>query len=634
MPSLDNNLLDDQLLLDGSVTFSDGQYSDTSAVAAPENSICSGLNVDFNSTGGLVTRVGTSSVVGFTVTGSWESQVSQWQLLSSYFSATYTAPIRDVFYYSSPGFERVAFTDGGTSPTCIKLTGELIGTSALPSSTHDENVYFAQLTDKLYYCDAVNPLRYIVVSSATTSPITAGRVMSVEMVEKGRGYTTAPAVTIAASTGSTAVLLSHLNPDGEVGRITVSNQGTGYSSDITLTVAAAPAGGVRATAIAHLSETPLKAKFLVSHTSRLFCASDDSSSTTDTVYVSDILDGEAWSLISNSVRIGGGEGDPITALFSWFGYKLLVFKQRSVWVVNADPAQDVGDWTVELITNSTGCVAHKTVRMVGNDVFFLSVNGVESLSTIQNGAQTGLSLPISTPIRDAIEAINQTYASRSSAIYYRNRYIISFPTVSADISDTYVYNTVQKAWSGGWSGWRPRSYVITSFGGKPRLSFGDESGSLLTWNDYFAQSSLNESHFTDAGIAYPSTVITKPYNFGEFYGDKFGYQVMFELDNTFQNPQPVEFFQFANLDISNFEIITNDEYTINTQDSFYISTQQSRLFPPTTIPALKSLYRKSFNIQSRGRFAEAQFSATTPSGRLSLHSVKASAFSDTIRPEV
>jgi len=634
MPLLDNNSLDDQLLLDGSVTFSDGQYSDTLSVAAPENSMRLGLNVDFNSTGGLVTRVGTSSVVGQTVTGSWESQVFQWQLLNSYFSAAYAAPIRDAFYFSSPGYERVAFTDGSTSPTCIKLTGELIGTTALPSSTHATNVYFAQLTDKLYYCDGVNALRYVNVSSSATAAITAGRVVSVEMVEKGRGYTTAPAVTIVASAGSSAALLAVLTPDGEVGRITVTTQGTGYSPDITLTVAAAPAGGVRATAVAHLSETPLMAKLLVSHTSRLFCASDDASSTTDTVYVSDILDGEAWSLISNSLRIGGGEGDPITALYSWFGYKLLVFKQRSIWVINADPSQDVGDWTVELITNSTGCVAHKTVRMVGNDVFFLSINGVESLSTIQNGAQTGLSLPISTPIRDAIETINQAYASLSSAIYYRNRYIISFPTVSADISDTYVYNTVQKAWSGGWSGWRPRSYIITSFGGKSRLSFGDETGALLTFNDYFTQSSLNESHFTDSGVSYPSTVVTKSYNFGEFYGDKLGYQVMFELDNTFANPQSVEFFQFSNLDISNFEIITNDEFVINTQDSFYISTEQSGLFAPASIPADKTLYRKSFNIQSRGKFTETQFSATTPSGRLSLHSVKASAFSDTIRPEV
>jgi hypothetical protein len=52
-----------------------------------------------------------------------------------------------------------------------------------------------------------------------------------------------------------------------------------------------------------------------------------------------------------------------------------------------------------------------------------------------------------------------------------------------------------------------------------------------------------------------------------------------------------------------------------------------------SVPARATHFVKAFNMLSRGKFKEVQYLATTSCGRLSLHAIKGSAFSDTINPE-
>lgn len=629
MPQLDNNSIDDQLLLDGSLSFALGQYSHSRASNVPENGFYSAVNMDYDATGGIVTRVGVSQVVGNVLTTNWEDVSTVWNSVPQLWGDTFIAPVRDAFYFDSSVGEYIVVADGSNQ---IKFSSETAITSLVSSSSYSgENVYFAQLTDRLYFCDGVGNLQYITAAQTLTA-IGSGRITSVEVTGNGSGYTTVPAVS-ASGGGSGATFTAVLTANGSVGSITVTSQGSGYTSGVILTVAVST--GVTATAKAHLSQVPPTPKLLISHTNRLFCATAVVADS-DTVYVSDLLDGEAWSLIANSIRIGGGDGDPITALYPWFGYKVLVFKERSVWVIEANPSQDVSDWTVQLVTNSTGCVAHKTVQQVGNDVFFLSREGVQSLSTIESGAQTGISLPISVPVNDAIGTINKSYYSRCSAIYYRNRYILSYPTTAATIDAALVYNSMQKSWSGIWSGWAARAYFKSAFGGRIRMNFGSESGSVFTWQDYVEGDSLNNSHFTDGGVAYASSVLTKSYNFNEKYSDKFGYQVQFNLDNTLEIDQLVNFYYLKDLTSANNLFLTQNNSSLQLESgSGDITTEAiDSISSGVSIPSGELLFRKSYNLLSQGRFVESQFKITTDSGRLSLHSVKTSAFADTIRPQL
>lgn len=631
MPLLDNNSLDDQLLLDGSLSFAAGQFSHSRGSNVPENGLYNAVNMDYDASGGIVTRVGVSQVVGNVLTTNWEDVSTVWNSATQLWGDSFVAPVRDAFYFDSSAAEYIVVADGSNQ---IKFSSETAITSLVSGSSYSgENVYFAQLTDRLYFCDGVGNLQYITPAQTLTS-IGAGRITSVEVTANGSGYTTAPTVT-ASGGGSGATFTSVLAANGSVSSITVTAQGSGYTSGVILTVQAAPGSGVTATAKANLSQVPPTPKLLISHTNRLFCATAVASDS-DFVYVSDLLDGEAWSLIANSIRVGGGDGDPITALSPWFGYKVLVFKERSVWVIEANPSQDVSDWTVQLITNSTGCVAHKTVQQVGNDVFFLSREGVQSLSTIEAGAQTGISFPLSVPVNDAIEGINKSYYSRCSAIYYRNRYILSYPTTAATIDGTLVYNSIQKSWNGTWSGWAARTYFRSAFGGKVRLNFGSESGNAYTWQDYIEEDDLTSTHFTDGSVAYASSVITKSYNFGEKYSDKFGYQVQFSLDNTLNTDQLVYFFYLRDLTSANNLVLTQGNSSLQLESGLGEITTETiaSISDGVSIPSGELMFRKSYNLLSQGRFTESQFKITTDSGRLSLHSVKTSAFADTIRPEL
>jgi len=82
-----------------------------------------------------------------------------------------------------------------------------------------------------------------------------GNLDNIEIINGGSGYTVAPAVTIEAppssSTGITATATSTIT-EGVVTAITLDVAGTQYENTPTITIAAAPAGGVTAKAKANL----------------------------------------------------------------------------------------------------------------------------------------------------------------------------------------------------------------------------------------------------------------------------------------------------------------------------------------------------------------------------------------------
>jgi hypothetical protein len=426
-----------------------------------------------------------------------------------------------------------------------------------------------------------------------------------------------------------------MGPGGRVVDISVTDEGSNYDSGTSISLTAAPSGETDAEAEPRVSASPSQPKLLVSHSNRLFCTTADTSLPGDTLYASDLLDGESWDRLGNSIRIGGGDGDPITALLPWFGFKMLVFKERSVWTVDANPAQEVGDWEIKLINNRIGCIAWRSAQQVGPDVFFLSRDGVRSLSTIESGAQTEISSPISSPINDIIERITKDSAHKSCAVYYRNRYLLAVPIDGGSLPTyTLVFNAEQKSWSGYWTGWTPSSFVVSAFGGEIRLMFGDDSGKLSTWLDFVAERDANESYYLDQTVEYETEFVSRAYNFKEAYADKLGYQVEYDLDNTFENTQTVGFHYVTDMKDLVSSILTESDEPISTEGGGVLSAESSpTVLESVSVPAGATHFVKAFNMLSRGRFKEVQYTATTSSGRLSLHAIKGSAFSDTINPE-
>jgi len=640
MPQFDNNLTDDPIALDGDVSFSGGQASNIRKNVIAEGAFDVGQNVDFDTFGNATTRRGVAQLLGDSVDEIWGTTfTAEWQDITEEWSATLVGSVLKIAYYDVPADEQIILANHNTDDDSRKIlvvgeTGAIADTDGT-FSADAVDVYFAQLSDRMYFCDGEGALQY--VTSASSSTITAGKVTSIEITDEGLGYEAAPA--IAFSSGLAAAT-ARLGYGGRVIDVVVDTPSSGYSltAPPTITFATGTADPV-ATGIAHLSQIPSQPKLLVSHTNRLFCATNDTTSDPipppDTLYVSDVLDGESWDLLGNSIRVGSGDGDPITALLPWFGFKLLVFKERSVWSVDANPAQAVADWEIKLINNRTGCIAHQTAQQVGPDVLFLSRNGVISLSTIEAGAQTDISSPISAPINDYIERINKTHIGKACAVYYRNRYMLSVPLDSSTTPDTtLVFNAEQRSWSGFWVGWEPRSFAVTAFSGKIRMQFGDNCGKLYTWLDYVDENVATESEYKDQTTNYETKLLSRAYNYKEIYADKLGYQVEFDVDNRFGNDQLVSFFYVNQMEGLANHILLESGDALLAEDGKFLQTEVvGTLERDVAIPPRNTHFTKAYNMLSRGKFKEVQYMAVTSSGKLSLHAIKSSAFPDTINPQ-
>ena len=496
----------------------------------------------------------------------------------------------------------------------------------------------------MFYSDGLGTLKY--VSSANLDSSTAaGKISRIDVINQGNNHGTIPTITVAAPpSGITATATAVVANDGNLVFITITNPGSGYTTAPAITIS--PAASSHAKAFVSLTP-PAKPIFLTTHTNRLWCVSADTAIQPDTLYFSDILDGESWDPLG-SIRIGG-DGDPIKGLYSWFGYQLIVFKERSIWSVNADPTQDAADWTISLISGNIGCSSHRSIAAVGPDVFFFSRDGIRSLQQIQAGTQTSVGLALSSPINDLISRINKTKLDLCDGVFWNNRYLLAVPFVteepaivgleseyalltenSVDIAlegalnennAVIVYHSLARSWLGYWDNWIVNDFIPTSFGTfGPVLMFAGDivsvsagAGQVWSFNDYLTNTRLDpvsSSAYTDGGADYQSTVITKAYNLSEPIPDKIGYSVQFAFDNPYTTATTTAAVSLAK-DMSD---------TFVTLDSALAITSSQK-------------FLKAYNLISQGRWNTLQFKVTADAGRLSLQSTILSGFVDSVRPQ-
>lgn len=651
MPFQSTDALDDQMLLDGSTGFSTGVISATRPDAIPATSMESAINMDYDDFGNLVTRLGSVSLAGNSISANWEDVITNWEATTSNFGSNLpvNASVFSGFYFDTAASERlvIAVNDLSTSTKSLYFGSPGVSYNQITGSTLDaaaSYVYFAQLNDKLFYSDGIGTLKYV-SSSNIYSTITAGKISRIDVINQGSNLSTIPSVTISAPTsGVTATAEAVVSGDGNLVAVTITNPGSGYTTAPSVSIG----GGGGAHAVAYVSLTPPnKPLYLTVHTNRLWCVSGDTSIQPDTLYFSDILDGESWDPLG-SIRVGG-DGDPIKGLYSWFGYRLIVFKERSIWAVDADPTQDPADWSITLVSGNIGCSSHRSIAAVGPDVFFLSRDGIRSLQQIQAGTQTSVGLALSSPINDLISKINKTKLDLCDGVFWNNRYLLAVPFVtegpailgleseyalltenSIDISlegalnennAVIVYHTLARSWLGYWDNWVVNDFIPTSFSNfGPVLMFAGDivsvsagAGQVWSFNDFLPNSRLSpvaSSAYLDGGSNYASTVVTKAYNLGEPIPDKIGYSIQFAFDNPYTEQNTTAALSLATNMSGNF----------------------SSLDPALTITNSQK-FLKAYNLISRGRWNTLQFKVHTDGGRLSLQSTILSGFVDSVRPQ-
>jgi len=188
---------------------------------------------------------------------------------------------------------------------------------------------------------------------------------------------------------------------------------------------------------------------------------------------------------ANVLDIRKNDGDKITAL-GVFQDVLIVFKERSIFQVTFDSS---GNPTVTPVTYATGCVSHKSVVNIENDISFMSREGHRVLGNEPQFFTAIRTQVLSIRIQPSMDAINKQYYSRCNGIYFDNKYILAYPVGSSTISKTMTYDRRFQAYS-LWTNFNAQAMVryIDTFNNED-LYFLDDGGTQVykrvtgTYND-------------------------------------------------------------------------------------------------------------------------------------------------------
>jgi len=166
-------------------------------------------------------------------------------------------------------------------------------------------------------------------------------------------------------------------------------------------------------------------------------------------------------IFGKSRLIQGGD-DKVMGIFSFTEDKLLVFMRDSIYSFTSTTS--LKNMVKTLLTQELGLVARKSVVQVGNQLLFLSDNGVYGLSFQDLYNLRGNDRPLSEPIQGTIDTINKAASHKSVAVYFDNRYYIAVPTGNSQLLNTIlIFNFLNGQWES-----------VDTVGSKSRYSFTND----------------------------------------------------------------------------------------------------------------------------------------------------------------
>jgi hypothetical protein len=178
----------------------------------------------------------------------------------------------------------------------------------------------------------------------------------------------------------------------------------------------------------------------------------------DQVAISDYLDADVYDPFWQSFRAGAGGSDYIVAVHPWVEGSALVFARKSIWLATlaqfpstdgASFAIDTAVAKLELITDEIGCSARNSIATAGRYVFFLSDAGVYRLDTQLDLKLRGDTKPLSDPVADQFERIDQSKVQRAFGLWHNNRYTLAVPTIDSpdETNDLVItYSALNDQW--------------------------------------------------------------------------------------------------------------------------------------------------------------------------------------------
>lgn len=239
----------------------------------------------------------------------------------------------------------------------------------------------------------------------------------------------------------------------------------------------------------------------------------------DEVLISDVLDAETYDPLLKSFRANVGSNDELVAIHPYADGQALVFGRKSIYLasiaiandgISIDPAAS----SLQLLTNEIGCVSRHTIATAGVFVFFLSESGVYRLDNQFDLKLRGNTQPLSDPIADLLESINQPYAHASVGLFYNNRYYLAIPTGTSEEPDTiYSYNMLNQSWEyRDTFAFKIGNLLVSDYSGRRRLFAINRNGGLFVLDELESGEDWPQSTTT---LDYrPGTLLTRRYSWG------------------------------------------------------------------------------------------------------------------------
>jgi hypothetical protein len=238
----------------------------------------------------------------------------------------------------------------------------------------------------------------------------------------------------------------------------------------------------------------------------------------DEIVASDIFDSDTYDVLQNQFKIASGGADYIVGLQAFAEDNVLVFCRNSLHLITGVSGQ-LEDTVVKEITREVGCVARRSIAQIGNQIFFLSDNGVYSVDFGDLYNLRGATLPLSEAVQPLINRINGTYANKAIGVYHDNRYWLFIPLDSSMVNNAcLIYNVLNQGWESldiveedGWNVIAAlpagasainKLYTVNSFGGIHILDNREDDVDLLllqpggTPASYYIPSELTTRMFT------------------------------------------------------------------------------------------------------------------------------------------
>lgn len=213
---------------------------------------------------------------------------------------------------------------------------------------------------------------------------------------------------------------------------------------------------------------------------------------------------------ANFIDVRPNDGDKITGI-GRFQDGIIIFKERSIFQLTFDTSSNP---IVTPITGSTGCVSHKSIENVENDLYFLSREGVRVLGNEPNYFTAIRTNVLSIRIQTVVDSINPQYYAKANAHYFDNKYFLSVPTTTSTVDTTIVYDRRFQAWS-VWTNFKANSFLkyTDATTNAAYLYFLDDGGVKIY--------KFNPGSYSDDGTAIDAYLVSKAFDLGNPDTSKF-----------------------------------------------------------------------------------------------------------------